>query len=131
MITVNCKVNIEKNGNINFSYSTEKDTMVRIIDSQQFGKVCLMDGVVQSATSDEKIYHGFLANLGLASRPKKVLIVGSGEGCLARDVLAADYVESVWMVDWDKDVIRIFSQTDWVVDAWAGKTTWADPRLRI
>lgn len=115
------------------SFYTKRETGVEIFKDYKYGYICLMDGKVQSATSDEEIYHDHLAGLGFSPRlrdrdPERVLIVGSGEGCLAREVLRNPNVKEVVMVDWDADVIEAF-RTRWCI--WAGKSTWEDPRLRV
>lgn len=116
------------------TFVTHRGTRVEIFQDSEFGHVCLMDGKVQSATSDEAVYHKYLANLGhvYTTKFERVLIVGSGEGCLAREVLANSEIGEVVMIDWDEDVIDAF-QTKWRM--WVGSngngTAWEDPRLRV
>jgi spermidine synthase len=61
---------------------------VVIAESPVYGKILFLDGEVQSAESDEAIYHEHLIhpvlNATVATPGKRVLIVGGGEGATAR-----------------------------------------------
>lgn len=89
----------------------------------------MLDGEIQSAEKDEWIYHEALVHPALVthseiSGPKKVLILGGGEGATVREVLKHKTVESVTMVDIDPMVIEIAKKylTTWSYDG---------PRLRL
>ena len=77
-----------------------------IADTSAFGRVLLLDGELQSAESDEATYHEALVLPVLAAHPnpRRVLIVGAGEGASAREVLAAG-VDEVVLVDIDRAVV--------------------------
>jgi len=74
-----------------------------IAESPVFGKVLFLDKEIQSAESDEAIYHEHLIhpvlNATAATPGKRVLIVGGGEGATAREVLKWS-PNSVAAVDW-------------------------------
>lgn len=91
-----------------FSKKTEFQE-VSIIDTQEFGRVLLLDGVPQSSELDEFVYHEILVHLGmgLCSIPKKVLIIGGGEGAVIREVLKYKCVQQITMVDIDGELIEI------------------------
>jgi spermidine synthase len=76
---------------------------VVIAESPVYGRVLFLDKEIQSAESDEVIYHEHLVHPvlnALAGRgEKRVLIVGGGEGATAREVLKWSH-ESVALVDW-------------------------------
>ena len=65
--------------------------------------------VIQFSSLDEYRYHEALAlvPLNLVPHPKKVLILGGGEGLLAREVLRDKRVEQVIIVDLDEAVFRL------------------------
>jgi len=68
-----------------------------------------LDGVIQSNVDDEEKYHQTLvhpAMLASATPPKRVLIVGGGEGGTLRESLKWSSVETVTMVDLDAEVIN-------------------------
>lgn len=65
--------------------------------------------VIQFSSRDEYRYHESLAliPLHLASSKRKVLILGGGEGLLARELLKHPDIESIKIVDLDADVFRL------------------------
>lgn len=81
---------------------------MQIVQSADFGKALLLDGTWQSATVDEFIYHESLVHPAMLNfgRPKRVLILGGGEGATSREVLRWKCVERVVMVDIDGEVVE-------------------------
>lgn len=82
---------------------------VDIIDTQNLGRVVILDKKVQSAESDEFIYHEALVHPAMITHPKpeSVLILGGGEGATLREVLKHETVQDVVMVDIDKEFIHL------------------------
>ena len=81
---------------------------IEVIDTHDFGKVLMLDGIFQTSEMDEFIYHEMLAHLPLFyhNKPKRVLIIGGGDGGLLEEVLKHP-VEKVCMVEIDEKVIDI------------------------
>lgn len=78
-----------------------------IFDSPLYGRVLALDGIVQFSTSDEHIYHDMLVHpaMFLHPNPKRVLIVGGGDGAALREVLRHN-PEQVVMIDIDEQFVR-------------------------
>jgi spermidine synthase len=79
-----------------------------ILETERFGRVLVLDGIVQLTEEDEGIYHEWIVHWPLFSllKPaKNVLIIGGGDGGVAREVLRHSSVKSVTMVEIDKQVI--------------------------
>ncbi|HIQ23484.1 MAG TPA: polyamine aminopropyltransferase [Pyrodictium delaneyi] len=74
-----------------------------------FGKTLILDGLIQSTESDEYIYHEALVHpaMSVHPEPKRVLILGGGEGATLRDVLRHNTVEKAVMVDIDGEVVEV------------------------
>ncbi|CAN0839373.1 Thermospermine synthase ACAULIS5 [Linum grandiflorum] len=108
--------------------STSEYQLVELIDTKHFGKVLVIDGKVQSAESDEFIYHELLVHPPLLHHPnpKRVFIMGGGEGSTAREVLNHKSVEKVVMCDIDSVVVD-FCRSHLSSNALA----FTDPRLQI
>ncbi len=72
------------------------------------GKALVLDGKIQSSLYDEWIYHESLVHPVMLAHPnpKRVAVIGGGEGATIREVLKHD-VEEVVMVDLDEEVIRV------------------------
>jgi spermidine synthase len=72
-----------------------------------FGKMLFLDGKIQSAQLDEPVYHESLVHPGLVASPdpRRVLILGGGEGATLREILKHDSVERAVMVDIDEELV--------------------------
>lgn len=57
--------------------------------SETYGRVLILDGVIQCTERDEFGYQEMIAQIPLCSHPnpEKVLIVGGGDGGVAREVI--------------------------------------------
>jgi spermidine synthase len=82
---------------------------VEIIDTPFFGRCLILDGKIQSAEFDEYIYHETLTHpaMVLSPSPKKILVLGGGEGAMLREILRYPSVEKVVMVDIDREVVEL------------------------
>ncbi len=91
--------------------------------SPAHGICVVLDGDLQSCESDEGIYHEALVHpaLLLHPAPRRVLIMGGGEGATAREVLRHQCVEQVIMVDIDREFVELCRchLADWNREAFA------------
>ncbi|XP_052076569.1 spermidine synthase-like isoform X3 [Mytilus californianus] len=80
-----------------------------VFKSQFFGNVLVLDGTLQVAEFDEFVYHEMMANLPLNchSDPKTVLVVGGGDGGIARELLKHHSVEKVVVCEIDEKVVDV------------------------
>ncbi|KAJ4953040.1 hypothetical protein NE237_029872 [Protea cynaroides] len=80
---------------------------IALLDTKHFGKVLVIDGKMQSAETDEIIYHECLIHPPLLCHPnpRTVFIMGGGEGSAAREALRHKTVERVVMCDIDQEVV--------------------------
>jgi len=85
---------------------------LRVFRNPTFGRILTLDGVIQVAEGDEFIYHEMMAHVPLFSHgaARSVLIVGGGDGGMAREVLRHKGVERVVMVEIDAGVIDFSRQ---------------------
>ena len=81
---------------------------IQLVDSERYGKMLLLDGVVQTTEKDEFVYHEMLAHVPLFAHesPRRVLIIGGGDGGMLREVLRHPTVEKATMVEIDEAVIE-------------------------
>ncbi|CAE6497076.1 unnamed protein product [Rhizoctonia solani] len=82
---------------------------VLVFESETFGNVLVLDGVIQCTERDEFSYQEMIAHIPLSSHPnpKKVLVIGGGDGGVVREVLKHNTVEEVVLCDIDEAVIRV------------------------
>lgn len=80
-----------------------------VADTSAYGRILFLDGLVQSAASDEAIYHEALIHpaLLLHGRPRTILVGGTGEGAGLREILRHRSVERVVSVDLDDQVVAL------------------------
>ena len=81
---------------------------VAVVDSYQFGRMLVLDGVFQTSIFEEYVYHEMIAHVPLFihPNPKKVLVIGGGDGGTVREVVRHDTVEKVEMVEIDGMVVE-------------------------
>ncbi len=82
---------------------------IQVLESDFFGRMLVLDGVVQLTQRDEFLYHEMLAHVPLHSHPapRSVLIVGGGDGGTLREVLKHPSVHQVTLVELDPQVIEV------------------------
>ncbi|KAF9524772.1 Saccharopine dehydrogenase-domain-containing protein [Crepidotus variabilis] len=82
---------------------------VLLFESETYGNVLVLDGVIQCTERDEFSYQEMITHLPMCSHPnpKKVLVIGGGDGGVVREVLKHDTVEEVVLCDIDEAVIRV------------------------
>lgn len=80
---------------------------VDVVETAGHGRMLLNDGLVMLTERDEFVYHDMISHtpLFVHPNPKKVLIIGGGDGGTAREVLRHKNVEKVVMVEIDKMVV--------------------------
>lgn len=83
-----------------------------IVKSGAYGKALVLDGKWQSCTGDEFLYHEPLVHPAMVhhGRPRRVLVLGGGEGATLREVLKWRQVRKVVMVDIDAEVVEACKQ---------------------
>ncbi|PFH60813.1 hypothetical protein XA68_10274 [Ophiocordyceps unilateralis] len=85
---------------------------VLVFKSTDYGNVLVLDNVIQCTERDEFAYQEMIAHLPLNSHPnpKKVLVIGGGDGGVLREIVKHDCVEEAVLCDIDEAVIRVSKQ---------------------
>ncbi|XAR48056.1 Spermidine synthase [Bertholletia excelsa] len=85
---------------------------VVVFQSSTYGKVLVLDGVIQHTERDEFAYQEMIAHLPLCSipSPKKVLVIGGGDGGVLREVSRHSSVEQIDICEIDKMVVDVSKQ---------------------
>ncbi len=102
---------------------------IEIVELGSYGKALILDGKVQSTTADEFIYHESIIHPAMLCHPspRRVFVVGGGEGAPIREILRHRSVESVLMVDIDSEVVEFCRRHLPEMSAGA----FEDPRVRV
>lgn len=85
---------------------------VLLVDLEEFGRALVIDNLIQSTERDEFLYHEALVHpaMVLHPNPRRVLVIGGGEGATLREVLKHNTVEKAVMVDIDEKVVEFAKQ---------------------
>lgn len=81
---------------------------ILLVQTQEYGRMLVLDGAIQITERDEFCYSEMMAHVALCSHPapKRILIVGGGDGGVLREVLRHKTVEKATLVDIDEEVIN-------------------------
>lgn len=81
---------------------------IDVVETESFGKALFLDGAVMFTERDEFIYHEMLVHVPLFTHPtpKKVMVVGGGDGGVVREILKHSLVEEVDLIEIDREVIN-------------------------
>jgi len=80
---------------------------ILVLETPEFGKMLILDGLVQTTERDEFIYHEMLVHPALLAHPnpERVLIIGGGDGGSVREALKHKQVQEVHLCEIDEEVI--------------------------
>lgn len=80
---------------------------IMILKSETYGNVLILDGIINCTERDEFSYQEMMTNLALCSHPnpESVLIIGGGDGGIAREVAKHDVVKRIVQCEIDQKVI--------------------------
>ena len=78
-----------------------------IVETLEYGKMMLLDGLVMVTERDEFVYHDMIAHPALFTHPdpKKVLVIGGGDGGSIREIMKHPGVELAVLCEIDGLVI--------------------------
>ncbi len=102
---------------IEYSYEVEKIHYkgksayqeIMVIENSDFGKMLILDGIVQLTERDEFFYHEMLTHVVMHAHPepRRVIVIGGGDGGTVREVLKHKNVEKLYFVEIDEEVVHI------------------------
>ncbi len=102
-----------------------------VVTAGSTGVRLFLNGNLQFHSRDEYRYHESLVHPALAAHgaPKRVLVLGGGDGLAVREVLKHPGVQQVTLVELDPHMTRLFAQQPALVALNAGALK--DPRVTI
>jgi spermidine synthase len=101
---------------------------IEIYRSEFFGRVLVLDGIIQLTELDNMGYHEMITHVPLLTvgAPKRVLIVGGGDGGSLQQVLRYPSIEEAVVCELDRRVVELSRQhLPFFGDPWS------DPRARL
>ena len=110
-----------------------KDTPYQriVVTRGRAGFQLFLNGNLQFSSTDEYRYHEALVHppMLLANNPKRVLVLGGGDGLALREVLKYPSVEHVTLVDLDPEMTKLSSRFPLL--ATLNKHSFEDPRVQV
>jgi len=99
-----------------------------VFQSKTYGKVLILDGVIQITERDQHAYQEMITHLPMMAHPnpENVLIIGGGDGGVVTQVLKHSQVKRVTLCEIDGMVIEVSKKY-----FPAFENGWKDPRLEI
>ena len=82
---------------------------IQIFDTKVYGRMLVLDGIIQITEKDEAAYSEMLAHpaIKILKNLKEVLIIGGGDGAVAEEVLKYNFVKRIDLVDIDEEVVKL------------------------
>jgi spermidine synthase len=82
---------------------------VQVLETDAFGRLLTLDGLVMTTDRDEFVYHEMIAHpaLCLLTAPRRALVVGGGDGGTVREILRHASIAHVDLVEIDGMVIDV------------------------
>jgi spermidine synthase len=79
-----------------------------VLDTVQYGRMLVLDGMVQTTEKDEYVYHEMITHVALYTHPnpRRVAVVGGGDGGAVREILKHPSIEKVVLAEIDEAVIE-------------------------
>jgi spermidine synthase len=102
---------------------------LQFIETEFFGKAMVLDGIIQLTERDNMGYHEMIVHVPMLAvgRPKRVLIVGGGDGGSLQQVLRYPSVEQAVVCELDQRVVDLSREHF----AACFGDPWADPRTKL
>ncbi|MFZ6021366.1 MAG: polyamine aminopropyltransferase [Chloroflexota bacterium] len=101
---------------------------LQVLETEFFGKALILDDIIQLTERDNAGYHEMITHIPMLAQgaPRRVLIVGGGDGGSLQQVLKHSSVEEAVVCELDRRVVEVsrkyFTQFG---------DPWSDPRARL
>ena len=105
--TPNVRLSIRIREQLHHEQSTYQS--ISIYDSLEFGRFLTLDGVMMLTERDEFIYHEMITHPAFAVNPdiRRVLVIGAGDGGVARELAKYPQIEQIEVVEIDPRVVEV------------------------
>jgi spermidine synthase len=99
-----------------------------VIDTIQFGRMLVLDGMVMTTELDEFVYHEMITHVALNTHPhpERALVVGGGDGGAIREIIKHPTIKEAVLGEIDRRVVEVCQE---YLPGIAGSLT--DPRVTL
>lgn len=101
---------------------------IDILETANYGRMLVLDGIVMTTEFDEFVYHEMISHVALFAHPapRKVLVIGGGDGGVIREVLRHPTIEEAHLCEIDQRVVEVCREH---IPSIAGAL--GDPRVKL
>ncbi len=101
---------------------------IQVVETEFFGNALILDGIIQLTERDNMGYHEMIVHVPMLAvgQPKRVLIVGGGDGGSLQQVLRYPSVEEALVCELDQRVVDL-SREHFA----SFSDPWSDPRAKL
>ena len=101
---------------------------IAILDTAEFGRMLVLDNVIQTTIKDEFTYHEMITHVAVNTHqnPKKALVIGGGDGGSVRELVKHKSLEKVVLCEIDGMVVEAAKK--YLPEISAG---YGDPKVEI
>lgn len=105
--TPNVRFSIKVTGQLH--RETSNYQTISVFDSAEFGRFLTLDGIMMLTERDEFIYHEMITHPAMAVNPniRTVLVIGAGDGGVARELTKYRDIEHIDVVEIDERVVAV------------------------
>ncbi len=89
-------------------YKKSNFQKIEVYQTKNFGKSLFLDGIEQFSEADEIQYHYTMTKVPILihGNPKEILIIGGGDGAIARECVKYNSIEKVDLCEIDEEVVN-------------------------
>lgn len=90
-------------------FERSKYQEIVLVDTDQYGRMLLLDGAIQTTVQDEFVYHEMISHVPLFTHPnpRKVAVIGGGDGGSIREILKHKSVDKAFLIEIDQRVVEV------------------------
>ena len=80
---------------------------IDILDSEELGRILVLDGLLMLTELDEFIYHEMMVHIPMAVNPKaeKILVIGAGDGGTVSQLIKYKNIKKIDVIEIDQTVV--------------------------
>ncbi|MEA4921234.1 MAG: polyamine aminopropyltransferase [Clostridiaceae bacterium] len=90
-------------------YEQSNYQTISVFDSIEYGRFLTLDGIMMLTEKDEFLYHEMITHPAMAVNPqiRRVLVIGAGDGGVARELTKYPEIEQIDVVEIDERVVEV------------------------
>ena len=124
--TDNLAISMQVRQNLHRERSPYQD--IAVMETEEYGKLLVIDDAVMLTTADEFVYHELIAHVPMFTHGsvQRAAVIGGGDGGTIRELGRHDSLQEAYLLELDERVVRVSQQ--YLPELASGLS---DPRVRL